>query len=290
MTAAAIGQGLVLEPIVPLGWCAVVLAGLLAALVWAAWRRAPPVSGRRRAVLAILRFAVAGCAAMLLLRPAINRRGREVRPSQVAVLLDASRSQQIRDEAAPPGRGRAPDEAVMRAQAVRDAFIAADRALRDLSARHAVRLFAFGSRLRPIDTFAPVSGDPRTLVAEALDGVLEPGSALAAVILVSDGCASPEVGRSPEEAAARLAAEGIPVHAVGVGSTEPSGRARDVAVRDLRAPARVFARGPSSASGPPRARPRGGASAGRADGSGTTGGRARGRRGMGLWQEIAGSR
>ena len=65
------------------------------------------------------------------------------------------------------------------------------------------------------------------------------GDRLAAVVLISDGRAN-RVRTSPEAAARRLAARGVKVYAVVVGSEQPTDRVRDVAVRDLRLPARVF--------------------------------------------------
>ncbi|MCX5655148.1 MAG: hypothetical protein NTY65_10925, partial [Planctomycetota bacterium] len=63
---------------------------------------------------------------------------------------------------------------------------------------------------------------------------------LAAVVLISDGRAN-RARASAEAAARQLAARGIKVYAIVVGSERPTDRVRDVAVRDLRAPARVLA-------------------------------------------------
>jgi uncharacterized membrane protein len=59
-------------------------------------------------------------------------------------------------------------------------------------------------------------------------------------VVVSDGCANRHAGEA-EAAARNLAHRGVPVHAVVAGSEAPAGGVRDVAVRGLRAPDRVFA-------------------------------------------------
>ncbi|HUU31538.1 MAG TPA: glutamine amidotransferase, partial [Phycisphaerae bacterium] len=187
--------------------------------------------------------------AMLLVRPVVRWQGSLETPGEVAVLLDASRSMAIRDLLLPDG------EPVSRAGEVRFAFLAAAQPYTALAARFIINPYAFGATTRPIDHFAPEPLDLRTDIADALTTVAAkkesppPGVAgakpgeltathLAAVILVSDG----QVNRARvalEDAARRLA---VPVHTVMVGSAEPTDRVRDVAVRDLRAPARVFVR------------------------------------------------
>jgi len=107
--------------------------------------------------------------------------------------------------------------------------------------------------VRTIGNFAPVPDDLRTDIGEALDALVagDAGTGptfstvpfstrLAAVVLISDGRAN-RARASAERAAKALAGRGIKVHTVLVGSAEPNDLVRDVAVRDLRAPARVFA-------------------------------------------------
>ena len=107
---------------------------------------------------------------------------------------------------------------------------------------------AFGSHVRPGDGFAVEPADLRTDLAEALRSVADRARRAsgpfaprpAAVVVVSDGCENRRTGEA--DAAARdLVAAGAGVHAVVAGSSEPTGRIRDVAVRGLRAPDRVFA-------------------------------------------------
>lgn len=226
---------LALRPVLPL-WAALPLvAALVAAAVWAFRRWPAPFGGRRRVALWVLRGGAVACAVLVLLRPVIAWQGRRAVRGEVAILLDASRSQTIRDEVGAGG------EPLPRGEAVRRAFAGADDAWRRLAARRPIRVFAFGSRLRVVDTFAPGPDDPRTDPGEGLLGVNRAVRRAAAVVLVSDGRANRRLDGPAPEAARELAAEGIPVHTIGVGSPEPTGRVRDAFVRDLRAPSRVFA-------------------------------------------------
>ena len=236
-----LGQHVVLDPLLPPVWVAVVAGVLAVAAVAAAWRWGGGLTPRRRCTLVLLRLLVIAALAMLALRPQIRWQGRRPVTAEVVVLLDASRSMGIRDA------GTEADP-VTRAEAVREAFAGAGDALGRFASKASVRTTAFGSRVRPSDGFAVEPTDARTDLAEALRAVAERARRTSgpfaprpsAVVVVSDGCANRRLGEA--DAAARdLAARGVSVHAVGAGSSEPTGRTRDVAVRGLRAPDRVFA-------------------------------------------------
>jgi uncharacterized membrane protein len=236
-----LGEHVVLAPLLPPVWIGVAAGILAVAAVAASWRWGAGLAPRRRRLLLLLRLLVVAALAVLALRPQIRWEGRRTVPAEVVVLLDASRSMGICDagpEAAP----------VTRAEAVREAFADAGEALATVVPKATVRTVAFGSRVRPSDGFAVEPTDPRTDLAEALRSVAERARRAsgpfaprpAAVVVVSDGCANRRAGEA--DAAARdLADAGVGVHAVVAGSAEPTGRVRDVAVRGLRAPDRVFA-------------------------------------------------
>jgi hypothetical protein len=259
------------RPVLPLFWCALVTAGFVALVALILWRRRPQVSPRRQRILLVLRAAILAAVLLLLFRPEISWQTRRPVPGQVAFLLDASRSMTIRDAALKPGdeSRRSHDEspgspsavhsalrtphsalepnlgdALSRADALRRAFLDAAQPCADLARRAVVRSYAFGARLRPAANFAPDPVDPRTDPGEALADLADraaPGApGLLAVVLVGDGAANRAARGSPESAAARLLERGIRIHTVAVGSPEPSDRVRDVAVRDLRCPQRVF--------------------------------------------------
>jgi hypothetical protein len=263
----AVTDYLVLDPLVAPVWAALVVAGLAAAVLVIARRWRPTALGRgRRAALMTLRLAVVAAVGLMLLRPIVVWQDREEAPGQVAVLIDASRSMAIRDVAFDESRqGGAPASAadgtaaagpLSRTDAVRVAFLTAGKPYADLGRRCVINPYAFGTHTRPIGEFGPDPADPRTDITETLSHLAEeaepaarPPDAealaapapppLAAVILVSDGRANRGRG-APEDLARQLAERGVPVHTVLVGSAEPSDRVRDVAVRDLRAPARIF--------------------------------------------------
>jgi hypothetical protein len=239
------------RPVLPLFWCALVAAGFVALIALILWRRRPALSPARQKILLVLRAAVVVAVLLLLFRPEISWQTRRPVHAQVAFLLDASRSMTIRDAAAPaaqsPGMSEAnpgdtnPGDAVSRASALRRAFLDAAKPCADLACRAVVRSYAFGARLRPAANFAPDPVDPRTDPGEALAELADRApAALLAVVLVGDGAANRAAHGSPESAAARLLESGTRVHAVAVGSPEPSDRVRDVAVRDLRCPQRIF--------------------------------------------------
>jgi len=236
---------LAVRPVLALPLSIVLAAAFAALLAWTLWRRLP---ARRRRTLLTLRIAAAAAILMLLFRPEIVWQGRRSVRGQVAFLLDASRSMTIRDAAQSPTLsaakgGESPArESLSRADAVRRAFLADADAYAELAGRLVVRSYAFGSHLRPVGSFAPDPADGRTDPGEALDELADRASdSLLAVVLVGDGTANRESRSSPTDAAARLRAAGAPVHTLAIGSPEPSDRAPDLAVRDLRAPDRVFA-------------------------------------------------
>ncbi|KPJ76977.1 MAG: hypothetical protein AMS14_01335 [Planctomycetes bacterium DG_20] len=227
---------LVLEPAIPPLWAMAVALAL--AVVVVAGARRWPLAGGRWAALLVLRLLVVAGLVLLMLRPSVRWQGRRTVRAGVAVLVDATRSMGLRDALGPDG------EPVTRIEAVRRAFASAGKPYGDLAARAVIHAYAFGTHTRPIDHFTPTSQDPRTDLADTLRFVAgreeDPGPFLpAAVILVSDGRANRSHGMA-EAAARRLAERAVKVHAVAVGSETPTDRVRDVAVRDLRAPRRVF--------------------------------------------------
>jgi len=176
---------------------------------------------------------------------------------------------------APATEGTAAAGPLSRTDAVRVAFLTAGKPYADLGRRCIINPYAFGTHVRPIGEFGPDPADPRTDITEALGRLVEDADEraaarreplgratnepvarsagdgplgaeapaapppLVAVILISDGRANSGRG-APEDVARQLADRGVPVHTVLAGGAEPSGRVRDVAVRDLRAPARIF--------------------------------------------------
>jgi hypothetical protein len=228
------GDHLALAPLLAPAWAAAVTVLLAAAVTAAALVRPPAVSRGRRAVLLALRLVVVAAVGMLLLRPAIRWKTTQETPGEVAFLVDASRSMAIRDMPAEKG---AASFFASRADAVRQALVEAKKPYADLAAKCPIKPYAFGAHIRPTDDLVPEPADGRTDIGEALNSIREQ-QGCAAVVLISDG--RPYGRGSPEAAARTLASRGVRVHSVLVGCDAPTDRVRDVAVRDLRAPARIF--------------------------------------------------
>ena len=246
MADAYLGGHLILKPVLALPVCGALAAVLAAALLWTWLRWRQPVSGRRRAVLILLRIGLAIAALLLVLRPEIAWEGRQEVRGSVAFLVDATRSMGIADEKQGTGnreRGTGEDNGtITRTEAVRLAFLSSVKPYTELSNSCVIGAFAFGTDLRQINNLAPSPEDPRTDIGQALDALAaRTGNRLVAAVVVSDGRVNLAGGPTPEEAAKALAARGVRVHTVGVGSTQPTDRLCDLAIRDLRAPGRVFA-------------------------------------------------
>ncbi len=253
LAAIRVTDHLVLEPLVAPVWAAVIVIALAAAVILIARRRPAQVGPRLRRVLLALRLAVVAAVAVLLLQPVILWQGQMSIPTAVAVFLDSSRSMAIAD--VPPPAGRPDDPPINRAEAVRRAFLASGTAYAELSGRCRLNPLAFGVSVRPIGSFAPDPADPRTDITQALAYALDEDTAikdrrpdtrplpdryrLGAVVIISDGVANRARG-SAEDAARQLADRGIKVHTVLVGADAPTGPIRDVSVRDVRVPPRVF--------------------------------------------------
>lgn len=195
-----------------LGWIpAVILLCLATAAAGIyAWRRlGARVRKKDRVVLTTLRAGAVALTLFLLLDPSLV--GRRVQPGEqmVALLFDDSMSMRIAG-----GDGASRGERLQ--QAYRDAGADAEERIR---ARFPVVRYGFGlgvERLDAVDALAfdqPVS-DPFSAVDGALSDLA--GAEVAAVVLFSDGVPQP----TGEEAIERVAARGVPVFTVGVGTAE----------------------------------------------------------------------
>ncbi len=196
------------------------LVGAVVAAVWF-YRRVPPAVGRRlRRALVALRVAAFAIVIIILLEPVIRLTRTVSERPVVAVLLDVSRSMAIADGTGGARRG---DEAVALLNEVIIPRIARDAD---------VEVHAFSSGVEPlvtsgrsIEEIPSFEGDA-TDIAGALSVLRRSFSErnLGAVVLATDGAANR--GGSLHEAGLAL---GVPVYALGMGSTE---EALDISVRD----------------------------------------------------------
>ncbi len=189
--------------------------------------------------LLLLGLRAAGVLACLLtaLEPTLELRQVTRVPNRVAVLVDASRSMEVR----PPDGGPSRAE---RAAAL------LDRAAPELAALqregHDVDLYTFGESLSPATAASlrqPPTADA-TRIGEAL-GELRAryaGRDLGAVVLISDGVDTGRIGEGPLDAATRAAVDALaaPIHTVGLGEKS----LRDLSIAAVLADELAFVRTP----------------------------------------------
>jgi uncharacterized membrane protein len=194
---------------------------------------------RRGRGLLLFGLRVAGVLACLItaLEPTVELRQVTHVPNRVAVLVDASRSMEVR----PPDGGPSRAE---RAAALIDAAAPQLAALQREG--HDVDLFTFSDTLSPatrLSLHAPPSGDA-TRIGEAL-GELRAryaGRDLGAVLLISDGVDTGRIGEGPLDAATRSTVEALsaPIHTVQLGEKS----LRDLSIATVLADELAFVRTP----------------------------------------------
>ena len=164
----------------------------------------------RAATWTLVTLRAIGLAVLLicLLRPTLVLSTAVPQQNVVAVIIDDSRSMEIPDEGERP-----------RAEVARELFAADDSALlRDVSERFMVRHFRFSALAERLRDSAELGANgTRSLIGPALDFVRQELATLplSGIVLVTDG--GDQNPAALEDALLGLRAEGIPVHAVGVG-------------------------------------------------------------------------
>ena len=215
---------------------ALLLVGAVLAVALSALSLIEERRGRGWLLLGLRTGGVLACL-LTALEPTVELRQVTRVPNRVAVLVDASRSMDVR----PPDGSRSRAE---RAAALIEG--AAPRLAEWQRAGHEVDLYTFGETLTPATTAslrAPPNGDA-TRIGEAL-GELRAryaGRDLGAALLLSDGIDTGRIGEGPLEGATRGAIEalGVPIHTVGFG--EPA--LRDLSIAAVLADEFAFVRTP----------------------------------------------
>jgi uncharacterized membrane protein len=212
----------------------VVVAGL--AIAFSALSLIEERFGRGWLLLLLRVGGVLACLATAL-EPTLEERQVLRVPNHVAVVVDTSRSMEVR----PPDGG--PSRAERAARVL-------ERAAPQLAAwereGHGVDLYSFGEALAPATTAslrAPPAGDA-TRLGEALGDLRAryAGRDLGAVVILSDGVDTGRVGEGPLDAQTRADVEalGAPVHTIGVGERS----LRDLSVAAVLADDFAFVRTP----------------------------------------------
>jgi uncharacterized membrane protein len=216
------------------------LVALVAAAVLALGLSAVTLVRTRRPgwglILALRAGALAACLGAAL-QPSVELREIVRVPNRVAVLVDASRSMEVR----PPNGG--PSRAERAAALLADPGGARAAWVRD---GHRVDIYTFGAGLVPssLDGLRAPPTTDGTRIGEALAelGARYAGHDLGAVVVVSDGIDTGRIGKGPVDAETRAAVEalGAPVHTVGIG--EPA--LRDLSIAAVMADEFAFVRTP----------------------------------------------
>lgn len=178
---------------------AVVLFLLLAGIVVFDLRSLRAMPSRRRAILSALRIVSALFVFVVAIQPTVRRDQLEQEEGRLAVLFDASRSMGVRSN----GRSRL------------EAMQALSARWAGASEGDAPATYTFGASVRGAalgETLAATEDD--TLLAAALEGIVDADPTVGAVVVVSDGA---DRGGAAIEAATSL---GIRVHTVAVGERD----------------------------------------------------------------------
>jgi uncharacterized membrane protein len=220
----------------PHGAVAVLIAAAALALLLSL---ATVIRARRRYALGLvlLRAAALGASLAVALQPTLQLRQIVRVPNRVAVLVDASRSMDVRP----------PDGGPSRAERAR-ALLTGPASARAGWERdgHRVDIYTFGEGLVPttVDALATRPSTDSTRTGEALVELAAryAGHDLGAVVLISDGIDTGRLGKGPLDAETRAAITGLgaPVHTVGIG--EPA--LRDLSVVAVMADELAFVRTP----------------------------------------------
>lgn len=237
--AAALRGGIIVHPA---AWPAVCLLAVLLVRAAGAYRRTPsPIPPMRRAVLSGLRAAAVAALGLLMLKPVVESTRTWHEQPALAILLDASRSMEIRD-------ATDPESGALRSRrdSANEAIAANWERIERLSRDHPLVAMQFGGGVR--DLTAP-DGKPWSIqadqdvtdlgaaLAHVADRRFEAGLPIGAVVLLSDGAHNLTAGSEPLAAAESLGAARTALFAIGVGSEKPMGETRSVVPLTLTVPA-----------------------------------------------------
>ena len=223
------------------GYMAAIFAcAAVAAHVYAYARTSRPVKASVKWPLAFIRVAAIGLLVFVLWRPAAETRQILTRRARLAVLLDTSKSMSISDE-----RMAKSEESCSRLARAADVFPASGPVWKEITESYDVAAYSFAKAAAPI-AVAPsdISASalsttrpdgPVTAMGDAIQEVARAVPAPEVIILASDGLWNS--GMDPLDVALPT---GVTVHAISVGSDQPTQSTRDVAATGIFAPTEVF--------------------------------------------------
>jgi uncharacterized membrane protein len=218
------------EPVFDSYLAAALLAGLLLLFALAIKPQFGSLTPRRRRVLTALRLAAVLLAAAALLRPTWITTVRTQRQSILLVLLDMSRSMTL-------ASGRSEQS---RWQAQVTALVNSHDELARLAGKNDVKIYAYDSRLKPLEFsagkihFPDAAKGEQTDIGTSLNEALQAaqGKQLASVVLLGDGAQTafePQV--ETQQAARKLRDDfAAPLYTVTFGLAGDAAQARDIAI------------------------------------------------------------
>jgi len=223
-------SGLTFDPAFP-GWVLALLALAGVAVSLFAYRRSGLFRENRllAGALAALKALTVLVLVLMLAKPQWIDQHEKKEKADLLVLLDFSESMNIRDE----------KNGATRFECARD--LAGKTLLPGLGEKYRVRIFGFSSFLRPFSQADLLSqpladGSSTDIGGSLLQSVRgQGGNQAAAAILLSDGVHN--TGRHPNEVAPQLAAQNLPVFAVGLGGDQEY---LDVELNEVVLPKMVF--------------------------------------------------
>ena len=226
---AAFARGsLAFDPLLPI-WAVLALAALAAALaVWGLFRAFPSLTPLRRVALGVMRFGTIGLLALCLCRPVLVVAESLEQRNVVAVLVDDSRSMRIADVSEQPRSATVqalaggPDSALLKALAV----------------RYQVRVYRTSAAGRVPSVNAVGFDGSRTPLLRAITRVEDElaGTPLSGVVVLTDGAENGTGGAAAApitDQLATLRSRGVPVYAIGIGSTKFE---RDIEIAEVSGP------------------------------------------------------
>ncbi len=236
--------------------CALV-AVMIATVIWAlrAYRRTTsPLKRRHKLGLLALRLLVIALLAAWAARPVLEYEKEIEVQGLVLIGIDASTSMTLRDMP-PDYKLAAIDPAakpVSRTESVRQALVANRDQFHRIAEHAQLRVFSFAGGARNARVFEPDQDDAFdrtfavpmptgkiTAIGDSASAAADPSAIghthVAAMLLLTDGCNNASDTISPEKFAALMGSRGVPVFAVGVGSSTVTGATRTLTVRDLAA-------------------------------------------------------
>lgn len=223
------------DPIWPLPWVILAIAGLLLLVLRTYPSRVRHLRARDRRVLIGLRLATVAVLAIAMLRPVLHIRKTEDEPRTLYILADSSRSMSVRDGVGLTGENTRRQELL---KTLKDAEAALAKLGKDVE----IRYFDYAETLKPVDALEDTTDGTETNIANALKSVLRltDGKKMLGLIVMGDGAVrvyNTAAGENPRQqsitASRELGERGVKVHTVAYGGTGATGSAADLALVDL---------------------------------------------------------